>query len=938
MANDTQHPSHDTDASKDQHDLENDQKNSQSDPSQDEQQLEDISAQDNRQEDEELDAEDLGDDNLQNEDNSLQDEDDFDASQTPSSEPNLAGANLDHTISDEAGTRLDLSDIHGGTLKPTDLSNEMKASFLEYSMSVIVARALPDVRDGLKPVHRRILYAMNEAHIVPSRPHKKSAWTVGEVMGKYHPHGDSSIYDAMVRMAQEFSMRLPLVDGHGNFGSIDGDPPAAMRYTESRLTQAAMEMLRDLDKETVDLQPNYDESLQEPQVLPSRFPNLLVNGSNGIAVGMATNVAPHNLMEVSRAVCMVIDNPDATTEDIMSVLPGPDFPTGGIIMGTDGIKDAYETGRGSIIIRSKVHVESANRGNRQRLVVTEIPYQVNKGLLQERIAQQVNEKKIEGISDLRDESNRKGMRIVIDLKSGTNPQVVLNNLYKRTQLQTSFGIIDIALVDGVPRTLSIKQIISYYIDHQVDIVTRRTKFDLDKAQKRVHILQGLLIAVDNIDEVVHIIRSSKDDTEAKARMHERFNIDDIQGEAILQMRLRRLTGLAREELVEQIEELNKQIAYLTDLLEHPEKILQVIKEELMQIAERFSNPRRTTISTSAYLNLETEDLIEEEDMVITITHSSYIKRLPTTTYKAQKRGGKGIQGLSLKDNDFVEDMLVASTHDYILFFTNKGKVYRLKVHELPVGSRHARGSALINVLPLDEGEHPAAIITTRDFPQDEYLMFATKQGMVKKTSMSDYDKSRKDGLHAINLKPGDELMNVARVKEDEQVILCSSAGKAIMFSECDVRPMGRAAAGVKGITLKGDAYTLGMGIATGDEDLLVITQNGYGKRTPIAEYPVHKRGGQGITTIAMTERKGKLIAFKIVKPEDELMIISEEGSMIRVFARDISSSGRATQGVKIINLADSDSVSACAHVPAKKDEDEEEDSSSEPTLDLEFTK
>ena len=871
----------------------------------------DLTGDDAEETENEEDVDDLADD---------EDGDDFDEEYGDEDAPamNLAGAGLSHTISDEAGTRLDLTDIHGGALKPTDLSTEMKTSFLEYSMSVIVARALPDVRDGLKPVHRRILYAMNEAHIVPSRPHKKSAWTVGEVMGKYHPHGDSAIYDSMVRMAQDFSMRLPLVDGHGNFGSIDGDPPAAMRYTESRLTYAAMAMLQDLDKETVDLQPNYDESLQEPAVLPSRFPNLLVNGSSGIAVGMATNVPPHNLKEVVDAVCLMIDNPDATTDELMGVLPGPDFPTGGIIMGTSGIKEAYETGRGTITVRSKVHVENIGKGGRQRLVVTEIPYAVNKGTLQERIAQQVNEKHIEGISDMRDESNRKGMRIVIDLKSGAVPQVVLNNLYKRTQLQSNFNVIDIALVDGVPRTLTLREMLRYYIDHQVDVVTRRTKFDLDKALKRVHILEGLLIAVDNIDEIVHIIRSSRDDAEAKGRMHERFGIDDVQGEAILQMRLRRLTGLARDELVAQIADLHEKIAYYRDLLEHPDKMMQVIKEELQQISERFSNKRRTTISEHAVENLDVEDLIAEEDMVVTVTHSGYVKRLPVATYRSQKRGGKGIQGLSLKDNDFVEDLFVASTHDYVMFFTNKGRVYRVKVHELPIGSRHARGSALVNVLPLDEGEKPTAVITTREFPSDEYLMFATKRGMVKKTAMSDYDKSRRDGIIAINLKDDDELVNVRRVKASEKVILCSTAGKAILFDESEIRPTGRATSGVRGITLKNDAEMLGMEITNGNGDLLVMTEKGYGKRTPVSEYPEHKRGGQGVATIAMTAKKGNLVVCRVVGPQHELMVVSEEGVMIRVKTADISRLGRSTQGVKIMNIGASDKVSAAARMVAHK--------------------
>ena len=846
---------------------------------------------------------------------------------------NLAGANLSHTLSDEAGTRLDLTDIHGGTLKPIEMASEMKASFLEYSMSVIVARALPDVRDGLKPVHRRILYAMNEAGITPNKPHKKSAWTVGEVMGKYHPHGDAAIYDSMVRMAQDFSMRLPLVDGHGNFGSIDGDPPAAMRYTESRLTRAAMEMLADLNKETVDLQPNYDESLTEPAVLPSRFPNLLVNGSSGIAVGMATNVPPHNLAEVTEAVCLMIDNPDVTTEELMKVMPGPDFPTGGIIMGTDGIRDAYETGRGSITVRAKVHVEQIKNG-RQRLVVTEIPYQVNKGLLQEKIAQAVNEKKIEGISDMRDESNRKGMRIVIDLKQGAVPQVVLNNLYKKTQLQANFGVIDIALVDGVPRTLTLREMLRHYINHQIDVVTRRTQFDLDKARARVHILEGLLIAVDNIDEIVHIIRSSRDDTEAKQRMSDRFGIDEIQGEAILQMRLRRLTGLERDKLIAEIDQLRADIAYYEDLLAHEDKILAVIADELRDISARFADKRRTAISAEGAQDLDVEDLIAEEDMVITVTHAGYIKRLPVATYRSQKRGGKGIQGLSLKDNDFVEDIFIASTHDYVLFFTNFGKVYRLKVHELPIGSRQAKGSAIVNVLSLAEGEHPTAVITCRHFPEDEFLMFATSQGMVKKTSMAAYDRTRRDGIIAINLKKGDELINVRRVKEGDKVILVTSDGKAILFDESEVRAMGRDTTGVRGITLKGDAKVLGMEISNGQGDLLVITENGYGKRTPVSEYPEHKRGGQGVYTIAMTSKKGNLVACRVVGPQHELMLCSEEGVVIRVKATDISKLGRSTQGVKVMNMSPTDHVSAIARLKPSKKKDPKRNNINQGTLDL----
>ena len=811
-------------------------------------------------------------------------------------------------------------DVHGGRLQFHEFGHEMEQSFIEYSMSVITARALPDVRDGLKPVHRRILYAMNEAGIFPNKPHKKSAWTVGEVIGKYHPHGDSAVYDAMVRLAQWFSMRVPLVDGHGNFGNIDGDGAAAMRYTEARLARPAMELLRDLNKDTVDWQPNYDESLQEPVVLPARFPNLLVNGSQGIAVGMATNIPPHNLREAINAVCMLIDNPDATVDELMTVMPGPDFPTGGLIMGSEGIKQAYETGRGIITIRAKAHVEST-KGGRNKLVFTEFPYGVNKGTLQEKIAALVNEKRIDGITDMRDESNRKGLRLVLMLKQGTVPEVVLNNLYKYSALQSSFGIIDLALVDGVPRTLTLREMLQYYIDHQVDVVTRRTKFDLAKARARAHILEGLLLALDHIDEVITIIRSSRTDTEASERLINRFGFTKVQTTAILEMRLRRLTGLAREELVAQIEELRSRIAYYEDLLAHRDKILGVIKDELQQISDRFADKRRTTISGAEAQDLDVEDLIAEEDMVVTVTHGSYIKRLPVATYRSQKRGGKGIQGLSLKDNDFVEDLFVASTHDYVMFFTNLGKVYRLKVHELPIGSRQARGSAMANVLDLAEGEHPTAVLVCRDFPEDEFLMFATKNGMVKKTAMSDYASVRSNGLIAINLKSDDELVSVRRVKQGERVILTASDGKTIVFDEAIVRPTGRATAGVKGITLRGDAAMLGMEISNGAGDLFVITEYGYGKRTPISEYPLHNRGGQGVYTIAMTEKKGALVACRVVGPQHELMIVTEAGVMIRVKAVDVSRLGRQTTGVKIMNLAEGDRVSAVARMVARKKKD-----------------
>ena len=828
-----------------------------------------------------------------------------------------------------AGTGVDTgeTDEHGGALQIKEFGHEMRQSFIEYSMSVITARALPDVRDGLKPVHRRILYAMNESGIFPNRPHKKSAWTVGEVIGKYHPHGDSAVYEAMVRLAQWFSMRTPLIDGHGNFGNIDGDGAAAMRYTESRLAKPAMELLRDLQKDTVDWQPNYDESLAEPQVLPARFPNLLVNGCGGIAVGMATNIPPHNLGETIEATCMLIDNPEATTEELMTVMPGPDFPTGAVIMGTDGIREAYETGRGSITVRAKAHVETTKTG-RSRLVFTEMPYQVNKGNLQEKIAQLVNDKRIEGISDLRDESNQKGIRLVIELKKDVIPQVVLNNLYKFTQLQTTFGVINLALVNGVPKCLTLREMLQHYIDHQVDVVTRRTRFDLKKAQARAHILEGYLLALDNIDEVIHIIRSSRTDAEASQRLIERFGFTPEQTQAILEMRLRRLTGLSRDQIEEELAGLRRAIAYYEDLLANPVKILGVIKDEMREISRKFSDKRRTEISAEGTKDLNVEDLIAEEDMVITVTHAGYVKRTPLDTYRAQKRGGKGVQGVNLKDEDFVEDLFVASTHDYVLFFSNKGKVYRLKVHELPIGQRTARGTAMVNLVPFAEGEHATAVITCRNFPDDEYLMFATVNGTVKKTAMSAYDRTRRDGIIAINLREGDELVNVRRVREGDKVVLVSTDGKAIMFPESEVRPMGRDTSGVRGITLKGDAKMLGMEITNGNGDLFVITEKGYGKRTPVSDYPEHKRGGQGVFTITMTEKKGNLVACRIVGPQHELMIMTNEGVVIRVKAKDISRLGRSTQGVRVMNLDDSDAVSAVARMaaakkkPAEGDEDQ----------------
>ena len=810
----------------------------------------------------------------------------------------------------------------GTTVRSAYLGKEMQASFLEYSMSVIVSRALPDVRDGLKPVHRRILYAMNESGYTPNRPHMKSARTVGDVIGKYHPHGDSAVYDTMVRLAQPFSMRVPLVDGHGNFGSIDGDSAAAMRYTEARLDKAAMELLRDLDKETVDFQPNYDESLEEPKVLPARFPNLLVNGSNGIAVGMATNIPPHNLGETIDATCMMLDNPDITTEELMTALPGPDFPTGGIIMGKKGILDAYETGRGSLTVRAKCTIEDRKNG-KSSIVVSEIPYQVNRKRLLEKLGELVRDKKLPEISNIHDAADRHGIDIVIDLKQNALPQVVLNKLYKHTQLQVGFGVIMLALVDGVPRVLSLKEMLFYYIEHQKEVIERRTRFELKKAEERAHILDGYIIALDNIDEVIHIIRSSQTDKEAGTRLTERFGLSKKQTDAILEMRLRRLTGLEREKIEQELADLREKIAYYKRVLEDEGLLKQIIKDELQEIKKKFGTARKTQLSGDAK-DIDVEDLIAEENVVVTMTKAGYVKRLPVTTYRQQKRGGKGMQGVSLKDNDYVEHLFVASTHSYMLFFSTAGKVYRLKVYELPEASRHARGTAIVNLLPLQKGETISAVIATKDFPEDEYLMFATEHGMVKKTSMDLYDRTRRDGLIAINLKEGDQLISVRRVAVGEKVIMVSSAGKAIMWSEGEVRAMGRDTMGVKGMTVPADAHVLGMEIAKPGSDLFVITEKGYGKRTSIDEYPEHHRGGQGVFTITMTDKKGLLSVMKIVKPNDEIMIISEEGVVVRTPVSGISELGRSTQGVRVMNVADKDRVTAVAiSSTGKKKRDQE---------------
>lgn len=791
-----------------------------------------------------------------------------------------------------------------------ELSKEMRTSFLEYSMSVIVSRALPDVRDGLKPVHRRILYAMNESGITPRRPHAKSARTVGDVIGKYHPHGDTAVYDTMVRLAQWFSMRVPLVDGHGNFGSIDGDSAAAMRYTEARLDKPAMELLRDLDKETVDFQPNYDDSLEEPVVLPARFPNLLVNGSSGIAVGMATNIPPHNLGETIDATCMMLDNPDVTTEELMTVLPGPDFPTGAIIMGREGIKEAYETGRGSLTIRSKCRIEEGKNG-KSSIVISEIPYQVNRTNLLKKIADLVRDKKLPEVSAVHDAADRSGIDIIIDLKQNAIPQVVLNKLYKHTQLQVGFGCNMLALVNGVPRTLSLKEMLHYYILHQEEVIERRTRYDLAKAEARAHILEGFVIALDDIDKVINIIRSSETDVEAKERLMEAFKLSEKQSEAILEMRLRRLTGLEREKIENELAELRESIAYYKQLLNDTNMVHGVIKDELLEIKSRYSTPRKTKI-TGAVKELDVEDLIAEEEVAVTVTKAGYIKRLPVSTYRQQKRGGKGMQGVNLKESDFVEHLFIASTHDYILFFSNKGKVYRLKVYEIPEASRHARGNAIVNLLPFEKDEKVSAVIATKDFPEDEYLMFATAGGMVKKTAMKLYDRTRRDGLIAISLKDGDELISVQRVATGEKVMMVSSAGKAIQWDEEEVRAMGRDTQGVRGMNVQADAKVLGMEIVRPGSELFVITERGYGKRTSVEDYPIHHRGGQGVFTITMTAKKGLLAAMKIVEKNDELMIITEEGVVVRTPVEGVSQLGRSTQGVHIMNVADKDKVTAVA--------------------------
>lgn len=803
-------------------------------------------------------------------------------------------------------------EFNHGKILPTLMENELQNSFIDYAMSVITSRALPDVRDGLKPVHRRILFSMYKNGMTPDKKHKKSAHIVGDVLAKYHPHGDSSVYDAMVRLAQDFNIRYPLVDGQGNFGSVDGDSAAAMRYTEAKMAKLTLEMLADLEKNTVDFGPNYDESLEEPLVLPSRFPNLLVNGSSGIAVGMATNIPPHNLGEAIDGVVALIENRDLPDRELMNYIKGPDFPGGGIILGRKGIEDAYLTGRGSIKVRSRSEIEPMNNG-KNRIVVTEIPYQVNKARLIEKIAELARDKKIDGITDLRDESDRKGMRIVIELRRDVNPQVILNQLYKNTQLQDNFGVIMLALVNGLPQILTLKQMLNHYIDHQEAVVTRRTKYDLAKAEERAHIVEGLKIAVDNIDEVVKIIRSSKNDPESKARLNQRFGLTDRQAQAVIEMQLRRLTGLAREKLEEELADLYEKIAYYKSILADEHKLLEIIKEELLQIKEKYADTRRSQISNYED-KLELEDLIEEEDVVITISHTGYIKRMPSDTYKSQKRGGRGITAMTTKEEDFVEQIFTTSTHNYMIFFTNKGKCYRLKVYDIPEAGRQAKGTAIINLLNITGDEKITTVIPLENFDGDLYLMAATRMGVVKKTPLAEYDTSRRDGIIAINLEENDELIGVQLTDGKQDIILVTAGGQAIRFAEEEARPMARATKGVRGIKLMDDDFVVGMEVVREEGELLVITANGYGKRTPLKEYRQQARGGKGVFTVRPSARNGEIIGALVVQEHEEIMAISREGIIIRIKVDDISSMGRTTQGVTIMKVADSDTVVSITRV------------------------
>jgi DNA gyrase subunit A len=814
--------------------------------------------------------------------------------------------------------------LGSGRIEPRELEQEMRSSFLDYAMSVIVSRALPDVRDGLKPVHRRVLYGMHEAGLQPNRPYKKSATTVGNVMGRYHPHGDQAIYDTLVRMAQPFSLRYPLVDGQGNFGSIDDDPAAAMRYTEARLAKIATELLRDIDANTVDFEPNYDESLRQPSVLPARFPNLLVNGSAGIAVGMATNMPPHHLGETIDAVVAMIDNADLDVEGLMKHIKGPDFPTGAYIVGRSGIRDAYRTGRGRIVMRARAHIEEL-RGGKSAIVISELPYGVKKGGdtgVIRKIADLVQEKVLTEISDLADHSDRTGMRIHVELKRDAVPQVALNKLFKHTPLQTTFGYNAVALVDGVPKTLSLLELITHYLDFQREVVTRRSKDELRKAEARAHVLEGYLIALDNIDAIVALIRAASDTDEARTQLMERFSLSEIQAQAILDLRLARLTGLARKEIEAEFKDLKERIAELRAILGDQMRIDALIREELLEIKQVYGrNDDRRTEIVHAEEELELEDLIAEEDMVIAITQSGYIKRLPVTAYREQKRGGIGVMGMELKDEDYIEHLFVASTHDYILFFTNVGKVYRLKVHELPLGSRQSKGRAIVNLLPFRQDETVRAVVQTRDFGEAKYLVFGTKNGVIKKTELKAYNTNLKaDGIIAIKMREGDELVGVRHSSGDDDILMVSKLGQAIRFNEKQARSMGRDASGVQGMRMRGDDEVISINIAQDDSDLLVVTENGYGKRTRVADYPLKGRGGMGVKTIQLTESKGTLAGARVVRDGYQVMLISTGGTVIRMPVDEVKRLGRATQGVIVMRLRGDERVSALAPVV---DSDEE---------------
>ena len=805
--------------------------------------------------------------------------------------------------------------LNEGKYIHVDINNEMKKCYIDYAMSVIVGRALPDVRDGLKPVHRRILYSMQELGLEPQKGYRKCARIVGEVLGKYHPHGDSSVYDALVRMAQDFSLRYMLVDGHGNFGSVDGDSAAAMRYTEAKMNKIAVEMLRDIRKETVDFMPNFDGEEKEPVVLPSRYPNLLVNGSSGIAVGMATNIPPHNLGEIIDGTIMLIDNPETTVLELMTAIKGPDFPTGAIVMGKAGIRAAYETGKGKIVVRAKAEIEEEN--GRSRIVVTEIPYQVNKAKLIENIADLVKDKRITGISDLRDESDREGMRIVIELKRDANPNVILNLLFKHTKMQDTFGVIMLALVDNEPKILNLKEVLTHYIEFQKEVVTRRTVFELNKAEARAHILEGLKIALDNIDDVIHIIRNSKTSDIAKSTLIERFQLSDKQAQAILEMRLRRLTGLERDKIEEELNEIMQYIEYLNSILADEMKLLGVIKEELMEIKSKYNDERRTEIQ-KVVNEIDIEDLIQEEDVVITLTNSGYIKRISADTYSAQRRGGRGIQAMTTKEDDFVENVLITSTHSDVLFFTNRGRVYKKRAYEIPDAGRTAKGTNIINLIPIEQNERIETVLTVADEIREGYLFMATKKGLVKKTPLSEFKNLRKNGLIAISLREGDELLKVKVTRGDADIVIVSEHGNAIKFNEQDVRPMGRTAAGVRSMNLREDDIAVCMDIAVDDEDLLVISENGFGKRTPLVEYKRQNRGGVGLITYKISEKTGKVVGATVCKAEDELMLINTSGVAIRINVSDVSVTSRATMGVRLMRTSDEERIAAIAKISASE--------------------